>query len=239
MIKSKNVKRSIWIDSSLKKVWKALTEEKELLRWYTWDCEINFSEGGTGNYNHGWGAWTSGIFEEIVEFEKFVLRTGVHERTITTLTPEKSGVRVTIEYEVPSLENEPGIKENMAFGTYQFMTNLKSVLEKEEDLRPVFWKSWIGIQHTTSKLESTKELGSVVISVKEGTPAEQAGLEVGDIITTVNGEQIGTFDDLEYLLTTTEVNSYLSLTVERNESVKELRSMTVRYPVDYRTKVEW
>ncbi|SET47523.1 Activator of Hsp90 ATPase homolog 1-like protein [Oceanobacillus limi] len=239
MIKSKTVKRSIFINASVKKVWRALTEERELLRWYTWDCEIDFSEGGTGNYNHGWGVWTSGTFEEIVEYETFVLRTGENARTITTLTPENGGVRVTIEYEIPSLENEPEIRENMAFGTYQFMTNLKSVLEQDKDLRPAFWKSWIGIQHTSSKLDNTTQLGSVVVRVKEGTPAEKAGLEVGDRITAVSGEQITSYEDLERMITTSEVNDSLVFTVQRNDIVKEVTCETRPYPVEYRTKVEF
>ncbi|GEL76746.1 hypothetical protein TMU01_09810 [Tenuibacillus multivorans] len=53
MIKSKTVTRVIWIDASVKKVWRALTRKEELLRWYTWDCEIDFRESGKGTTTTG------------------------------------------------------------------------------------------------------------------------------------------------------------------------------------------
>ena len=39
--------------------------------------------------------------------------------------------------------------DNMAFGTYRFMRNMKSVLETDQDIRSTFWSSWIGMNHYT------------------------------------------------------------------------------------------
>lgn len=239
MTETGSVKRSIWIDAPLDKVWRALTEKQELLRWYTWDCEIDFREGGTGKYNHGWGAWSSGTFEDIVEKERFVLRTDDNSRTITTLTPENNGVTVTIEYQIPGLENEHTMKENMAFGTYQFMKNLKSVLENDRDLRPAFWKSWIGVRHTSVRPEDGLEQGSLVLSVEEGTPADEAGLKKGDVITGVNGKTVRSYEDFESTVTPMKVNEPLLLSISRNDEVKEISCPSARFPREYRTEVEW
>lgn len=239
MSDSKSVKRTIWIDASVERVWRALTEKEELLRWYTWDCEIDFREGGTGKYNHGWGAWSKGRFEEIVEFEKFVLRTGEYERTITTLTPEKGGVTVAIEYEIPQLENEHATKENMSFGTYQFMRNLKSVIEQNIDLRATFWKSWIGVKHTSVRSDSGELKGSAVYSVENGTLADKEGIVDGDIIIGINDETINSYEELERKVTQLEPKHPLSLKVRRSGKLKEIRCETIPYPRDYRMKVEW
>lgn len=241
MTETISVTRDIWIEASLDKVWKALTEAEELQRWYTWDCEIDFSEGGSGKYNHGWGAWTSGTFTEIVEREKFVLTTEAGHRTITTLTPEGNGVKVSIEYCMPWMENEQQIEENMGFGTYQFMKNLKSILEEGTDLRPTFWKSWIGIKHTSIRPEpnNAASQGSKVLSVEYGTPAQEAGLTEGDVITAVNGKDIRSYEELESIITPSEVSRTLSLTVQRNGNKKRVQCETIPYPREYRTKVEW
>ncbi|GEL76747.1 hypothetical protein TMU01_09820 [Tenuibacillus multivorans] len=136
---------------------------------------------------------------------------------------------------MPSLENEPEIRENMAFGTYQFMTNLKRVLEDGEDLRPTFWKSWLGFSHSSVRVEK----GSKVRGIKEGTPAEKAGIDKGDVITGVNGKQVESFQDLERMITTSEVGEILTLTIDRNGTEGDVRCETVPYPVEYRKKVEW
>ncbi|TFB18543.1 PDZ domain-containing protein [Filobacillus milosensis] len=227
-----SVKRSIWVNTSLEKVWNALTREEDLLKWYTWECDLDFREGGKGFYNHGWGAYSSGTFEDIVELERFVLRSGENQRTITTLKPEKGGVTVTMVYEMPDMENMDFISENMAFGTDQFMKNLKSMLEENKDLRSTFWKSWIGVNHI-----SAQNQGSKVLSVKEGTPADQAGLKKGDIILKVNGEDIQDFQQLESIITSTKTNETMNLKIRRGNETLEKNCMTVEFPNEYHKKV--
>ncbi|NLX14890.1 MAG: PDZ domain-containing protein [Phycisphaerales bacterium] len=52
--------------------------------------------------------------------------------------------------------------------------------------------------------------------VLPGTPAEQAGLQMGDRILAINGEKITDYQDLKLLVTLANPDSPMALTVERN-----------------------
>ena len=150
MSKIKNsVKREIVIHAPLEQVWDALTKSDHLNRWYTKDAELDFRIGGRGYMNHGWGATSEGIFTEIEAMKRFVLQSLDGDfKTITTLEIEDSGTRVSIEYQASYLDEMSQLTlENMLFGTGQFLENLKSVYETGVDMRPSFWKAWIGITY--------------------------------------------------------------------------------------------
>ena len=48
--------------------------------------------------------------------------------------------------------------------------------------------------------DSTKEPGARVLKVEPGTAAAGAGLQAGDVITRVNGEDVKGADDVSWLL---------------------------------------
>ena len=58
--------------------------------------------------------------------------------------------------------------------------------------------------------------GLYITEVQSGSPAEEAGLVAGDILTRVDGELISTMDDLNNLLYTHQVGDELSLVVYRS-----------------------
>ena len=58
--------------------------------------------------------------------------------------------------------------DNMAFGTYRFMRNMKSVLETDQDIRSTFWSSWIGMNHYTYRNDGIE--GVKVVEVIAHTP---------------------------------------------------------------------
>jgi len=128
---------------------------------------------------------------------------------------------VTIEYS--GLWHDDDLElmsmDNMVFGTYQFMRNMKSMLEHEHDLRSTFWQSWIGVNHRS--FEAQELIGTKVVQVLSGTPADGV-LQAGDIITRVNGRPITSYDDLE--ITITELGPGHSVTIN---AVRELQDMTV------------
>jgi S1-C subfamily serine protease len=59
------------------------------------------------------------------------------------------------------------------------------------------------------------ESGVLVVSLEQGGPAEQAGVQVGDRIVGFNGQPIRTIDDLQLLLTEQQVGVPSKITVLR------------------------
>lgn len=64
--------------------------------------------------------------------------------------------------------------------------------------------------------------GALVRSVESGSPAAQAGIEAGDIITKFNGQQIDRATELPRLVGNTKPGSKVSLTVFRRGQAREL-----------------
>lgn len=223
MIEKNAVKREILIHASVEKVWRALTVPEELNRWYTEECEIDFRVGGSIKMVHGWGAWTSGTITEIVENEKFVFRTGDDSLTKITLAPEDNEVKVAIEYQGTFFGNEgQGIAENMAFGTYQFLRNMKSVLEEGIDIRPTLWPTTLGVFHTSVRPDHQPPRGALVLDVPDNSPAKDCGLLPGDIITKAGSETIRSYEDLEYAVWKVDPDQLLELDILRDEQEKKL-----------------
>ena len=65
--------------------------------------------------------------------------------------------------------------------------------------------------------------GAVVASVTENGPAEQAGLQINDCITAVNGEAVSGSSDLRRIIRNAEIGSTLNLTVTRGTQTLELQ----------------
>jgi S1-C subfamily serine protease len=67
------------------------------------------------------------------------------------------------------------------------------------------------------------EMGAVVISVEEGSPAKRAGLREGDVIVALDGKPVAGVDDLHRLLTEVRVGVSSALTVLRWTEKLELK----------------
>lgn len=207
-----SVQKKIFIKSTPERVWRALTQADERNAWETRSCEMDIRIGGQVTLDYGWGASYVGTIIELEEEQKLVLQGNDKQLTTWTITSEADGVLVSIEY-TGSWAGDIGLMEmdNMLFGTYQFMLNLKSVLEKEVDLRKNFWKSWIGVLHrTVDKREGTK-----VVQVIASTPADGL-LEVDDVITAVNGNTVQCYDDLESYVFSCDPGQNLIISLNRD-----------------------
>lgn len=226
-----SVKREIVVNAPLEKVWDALTKEEHLNRWYTKEASIDFKVGGKGYMNHGWGSTSEGVYTEIEPMERFVLQGSDGDfRTITELEPVENGIKVSIEYQASYIaEINDSIKENMLFGTGQFLDNLKSVYELGLDNRGKYWKTWIGITHTTD----LTGLGSKVLDVKKGSAAEKAGLRSGDIITNLDQNKVYGYETFERLLNMKDINQIVNLKVLRGSTEIEIKCQVEPYPVAY------
>jgi serine protease Do len=74
--------------------------------------------------------------------------------------------------------------------------------------------------------------GVVVGSVEKGTPAEEAGLEEGDIILTFDGAPVDDVDQFRMLVADTPVDSTVPIKVLRGGKEKTLTAKLVRRPED-------
>lgn len=226
-----SLKREIIVNAPLNKIWDALTKPEHLNLWYTKNADIEFRIGGKGYMNHGWGATSEGVFTEIDIMKRFVLQSIDGDfTTITSLEEISDGVKVSIEYQASFIdEMNQSTKENMLFGTSQFLENLKSVYEIGTDNRSKFWKTWIGIAHTTNE----GERGTRVLQVKEDSVAATAGIKPEDIILEIDGEEIGGYESFERTLNKKNVNGNVTLTIERKNEKSQVNCFVDAYPVPY------
>lgn len=226
-----SVKREIVVHAPLQQVWGALTKPEHLNRWYTKHAEIEFCIGGRGYMEHGWGATSEGIFTEIDPMKRFVLQSLDGEfTTVTSLEEVEAGILVSIEYRSSFIDHmNPAVRENMLFGTAQFLENLKSVYETGMDNREKFWKTSLGIVHTTNE----RVKGTTVIQVKEGSAAAVAGIKPDDIIVEIDGEEIEGYETFERTINKKTINHQVALTIVRKSEKLRVNCLVDQYPVPY------
>ncbi|MBC5636500.1 SRPBCC domain-containing protein [Ornithinibacillus sp. BX22] len=225
-----SVKREIIVDAPLEKVWDALTKPEHLNRWYTKEANMDFRVGGKGYMNHGWGATSEGMYTEIEAMNRFVLQSfDGNFATITELEEVENGIKVSIEYRAPFInEMDVASKENMLFGTGQFLANLKAVYESGQDNRQHFWQTWIGVTHTSMVGGGTK-----IVSVIEDSNAAKAGLLAGDIVNELDGEPVLGYESFERLVNNKAINQTVQLKIVRDKEEFALTCEVAAYPVAY------
>ena len=90
-------------------------------------------------------------------------------------------------------------------------------------------RGWLGvlIQEVNKDLAESfgldKPYGALVAQVVEGSPAEEAGIQTGDIITEFDGEEINLSSELPQLVGRTKVGETVELEVVRNKDTKTIK----------------
>jgi S1-C subfamily serine protease len=64
--------------------------------------------------------------------------------------------------------------------------------------------------------------GLIVWEIETNSPADRAGVTVGDIIRKVNGQPVWTLDQANHLIFGAEAGEILKLTVERQGNIREI-----------------
>jgi len=104
-----------------------------------------------------------------------------------------------------------------------------------------FTRSWIGIriQSLTKELAETYGLkglvGALVSEVVDGGPAEDAGMQDGDVILLFNGKKVKESSDLPLLASAAGVSAKVRLVVWRDGRRKTLKVTLGEYPDDGKT----
>lgn len=216
-------KKEIFINTSVERAWEALTIPELRNNWETRQCEIDLRKGGNIYLDYGWNVTYKGVIVEFVENEKLVLEVLDGYHTTWTLQSQGEGTKVTIEY-TGNWIGDQGISEmeNMLFGTFQFMLNLKTVIEDNYDQREHFWNSWLGL-NTRTENDRVK-----VVHVHENTPASGKVL-AGDYIYAVNGEVVNHYDGCEIAITHQPVGTKIKLDIVRNDEKIQLTANTIPF----------
>jgi serine protease Do len=90
-------------------------------------------------------------------------------------------------------------------------------------------RGWLGItlQELTPELAKSFGLstarGALVTQVMKGAPADKAGLEVGDVITALQGKQISDVAELRNAIADTPAGQEVDLTVLRNGKTQQIK----------------
>lgn len=78
--------------------------------------------------------------------------------------------------------------------------------------------------------EVNEDQGVLIVEVADNSPAERAGLQLGDIITEVNGVQIQDADQVQEQVEATPIGDTLQLTVNRDGSAQRLTATLAPLP---------
>ena len=100
------------------------------------------------------------------------------------------------------------------------------------EVKPV----WVGVRGTTVTPErgrpSSRGLGMRVRSVYPASPAEEAGLEPGDVVVSLNGRPVESREDFDTLLASVPPGQSVSLEARRSGELRKLSLAVARAPED-------
>ena len=80
-----------------------------------------------------------------------------------------------------------------------------------------------------------KPAGALVSSVEKGSPAEKAGIEVGDVILKFNGKDVTSSEDLPRLVGSTKPGAKAAVQLMRNKATREVAVVVGEMPDEART----
>jgi len=97
-------------------------------------------------------------------------------------------------------------------------------------------RGWLGvmIQNITPDIAEALEIreGVLIAQVVPGSPAEKAGIKVGDIIIEVNGKKIKDVRDLQFTIMKIKPGTKVTITVLRDGKKLKLKALIGEYPED-------
>ena len=110
-----------------------------------------------------------------------------------------------------------------AIGISQAQPLLQQLADGKAVTRPFLGvKSQLVDQSVAQQLGLSVDHGELIVAVTDGSPAESAGLQQGDVITKVGDTEIKAETDLRDAITQAGVGKQLALTVQRGDQVLHL-----------------
>jgi S1-C subfamily serine protease len=109
---------------------------------------------------------------------------------------------------------------NVGIGFAVPSNTVRQVLPGLKDGRTV-QHAWLGVE-TAQSVTGTSTAGAQVASVVTGGPAEDAGLQAGDVVTQIDSQRINDSTDLSSYINTKAPGDKITLKVERNGSTQDV-----------------
>lgn len=216
------ITKSIEIAAPVERVWRALTDPGELLRWHARKAEVDLRVGGRLYFDYGFEVETRGTIAALDPPRLLRFDDAFDGTTVTyTLEPANGGTRLVLLVEgFRDDEESQEWKESATVGWQQTLDNLRSVLERGEDLRPTFWRVRMGVSGIavpeSRKAETGAESGAYLRRVVDGGPAARAGLRPADVVVAVDGASVRSYTELLDVILTHEPGDRLSVEYVRH-----------------------
>jgi serine protease Do len=162
----------------------------------------------------------------ITQYESFI-------QTDAPINPGNSGgPLINIKGEVIGI-NTAIVAEGQGLG-FAIPINLAKWVADQLMARGRVVRGWLGvvIQEITPEIAETigvKE-GVLVAQIAPGSPAERAGLKVGDIIVAVDGEKVREVRDLQFKIMKTPPGTEVTLTIIREGKEKTIKAKVGEMP---------
>ncbi len=99
-------------------------------------------------------------------------------------------------------------------------------------------RGWLGVQIQPVTLETAQELGlekaggALVVKVGAGSPAAVAGFQPGDVILSINGQEIKRTHDLPQFVAEMPIGQVASITIWRRKTALSLRPIVGEMPIN-------
>lgn len=99
---------------------------------------------------------------------------------------------------------------------------IKQLIEYQTVKRPYIGISGVAVDETTAKRYNLPT-GVYVYTISENSPAKQAGLQKGDVITKIGETEVSTVSELNKVRNTYKIGDTVSLTIYRNGETSEIQ----------------
>jgi serine protease Do len=81
------------------------------------------------------------------------------------------------------------------------------------------------------KKEAGTDIGLLLIGTENGSPAEQAGLTVGDIVVGLNGKNVNSIEELHDVLTAESIGTEIKVTILRGGKIENVQTKVGERPL--------
>lgn len=99
---------------------------------------------------------------------------------------------------------------------------IKELIQNKKIVRPYIGLSGINVDESTAKLNNIS-VGIYVAQVLANTPAAQAGIQKGDVIVAIDGQEVKTMEALNEIKNSKKVGDVVTLKVKRKNQDLELK----------------
>lgn len=225
---------SITVHADRDRVWAALTDPAELNRWETTDAHLDLRPGGGFLYEYAYGPSRPGTFLVVDPPRRLIQDNLVfnnnrsfHYLNTLELAAKDDATEVSVLVEGYGDDpDEQWLRESMDLGWATDLLVLKAWVERAEDIRPQVWKGLrMGLRYTSASNVPAAgwPAGILLLEVFPATPAEQAGLRAGDVVTALDGDKVDDFRGFRALLGEYSPGDTVRVSVARGPDHFDLR----------------